>query len=46
MDPRCKKGFSCSHRIIDEEVIPFKFAEDRRNIEYLNALGGMQPIPG
>ena len=41
MDPRCKKGYSCSHRIIDEEVIPYKFADDHRNLEYLNALGGM-----
>ena len=44
MDPR-KKGFSLSHQIIQEEVIPYHFTDETKTIEQLNALGGKQPVP-
>lgn len=44
MDPR-SQGFTLSHQITDEEVIPFKFTEDVTALELINSLGGSQPTP-
>ena len=44
MDPR-SKGFSLSHRISDEEVLPNEFSEDKTIYEFMNSLGGSQPTP-
>lgn len=44
MDPR-EEGFSLSHQIVQEEVMPEKFTPDVSTFEILNALGGVQPTP-
>jgi hypothetical protein len=44
MDPR-SSGFSLSHQVTEEEVIPNKFTPDVSTFELLNSLGGSQPTP-
>lgn len=44
MDPR-SKGFSLSHQITNEEVIPHSFSEDKTVLEFMNSMGGLQPTP-